>query len=138
MNLSTCETDNRGFSQDGVEPHIGLGVDGYLPSNAIARQDQDFKYRLPLMSPSRGKIIRRHDGVEEISVRPNVFMPIWNAPTRGRVVVNVGGQAKTPMNSYDAGQVNVNSFLANSDISALQAAQFVGGKSARFSTAAGD
>lgn len=138
MNLSTHDDDGSSLAIQSVPSHMPLGVDGYLPSTAIARQDQDFTYRLPLMSPSRGKIVLRRDGVEELSSRPNNHMPRWSAPSRGRQVINTGGMAQQPLNSYSAGQVNVNSFLANSDLTALAAAQFVGGKSPRYSQSAGD
>lgn len=139
MNLSTHEPA-QDLSSVGVPSHIGIGVDGYTPIPAYSYWQQAGKYKIPLMSPSRGKTIRRHDGVEEISVRPNVDMSqtLWKAPSRGKIVTQTGGLAQQPLNSYAAGQVDVNSFLANSDISALAAAQFVNGKSPRFSTTAGD
>ena len=139
MNLST-HAPAPDLSDLDIASYQGLGVDGYFPSGSIARQDQDFTYRLPLASPSRGNTIRRHDGVEELSSRPNVDMSqtLWKAPSRGKIVTQTGGLAQSPMNSYDAGQVNVNAFLANSDLSALAASQFMNSKSPRFSTTAGD
>lgn len=137
MNLSTHEPEQALSAYD-VASYQGIAVDGYRANPVPSHWQQTGIYVLPLASPSRGKTIRRRDGVEELSSRPNVYMPIWNAPNRGRMVVNTGGRVQNPLNSYQAGQVDVNAFLANSDLSALEASQFIGGKSPRFSTAAGD
>ena len=139
MNLSTHAPAPE-LSDLDIASYQGLGVDGYGPIPVVSYWQQAGIYRLPLASPSRGKTIRRHDGVEELSSRPNVDMSqtLWKAPSRGRIVTQTGGLAQSPMNSYDAGQVNVNAFLANSDLSALAASQFINSKSPRFSTTAGD
>ena len=132
MALSTHCTTAEDNGHD-APSEMGLALDGYTPIAVPAQWEQTGKYVIPLMSPSRGKIVLRRDVIGDISVRPNVYMPIWKAPTRGRIVTNTNGTAQTPMNSYSAGQVNVNAFIANSDLSSTVAASFIAAKSARSS-----
>lgn len=115
-----------------VASYMPLGVDGYVAEPVIAHFQQIGKYRLPLMSPSRGKIVLRRDFVGDLNSRPNVYMPQWSAPARGKMVTQVGGMVQQPMASYNAGMVNVNQFIANSDLSQTAAASFIAQKSARY------
>lgn len=133
VNLSTHEAPAEEDNGYDVASYMPLGLDGYAPIAVPSQWEQTGTYRLPLMSPSRGHIVRRRDVVEEISSRPNNPRPsIWSTPVRGRIVTNTNGAAQAPLASYAAGQVNVNAFLANSDLSQAQAAQFVASRSARY------
>lgn len=106
-----------------------LAVDGYYPEPVIATFQQVGKYRLPLASVSNQNNpgLLRKDGVGDLDSRPNVYMPIWSAPSRGAVVNQVGGMVTPPLNSYAAGFQQSNQFSANAD-----EAQFVGSLSPRY------
>lgn len=110
-----------------------LGIDGYTPEPVIPTFQQAGKYRLPLASVSNQNNggLRRNDVVGDLDNGPNVYMPIWSAPSRGAVVNLVGGRAENPMNSYAAGQQQANQFSANAD-QASALAQFLNSKSPRY------
>jgi len=100
----------------------------------IATWQQVGFYRLPLASvanQNNGGMLR-NDGVNDLSSSPNVYMPIWGAPSNGKSVNQVGGRVQVPMSSYVAGQVTANAFVANADQTSL-VAQFIQSKSPRYS-----
>lgn len=120
-----------------------LGIDGYFPEQVIADFQQIGIYKLPLASVSNqnnGGILRR-DFVGQLRNGPNVFMPIWSAPTRGAVVNQTGGMVVLPLNAYTSSQARANSFSANADQAQLSAA-FVASQNPRYvgtlSTAGGE
>jgi hypothetical protein len=118
-----------------VTSHQTLGVDGYVPFPVIADFQQVGEYRLPLASifKRNNPGMLRHDGVEDLSSSPNVYMPQWSAPSNGRSVNQTGGLVVNPMNSFDAGQQQANTFSANAD-QATVIAQFLNSRSPRYAS----
>jgi len=136
----TPSHDDNGFD---VASYQTLGVDGYVAEPVIAHWQQIGKYRLPLASvfgQNNGGVLRR-DVVGDLSSRPNVHMPIWNAPSNGSSFNQTGGMISVPMSSYTAGQNLANPINANADQSSL-VAKFVASQSPRYtanlSTAGGE
>lgn len=111
----------------------GLGVDGYIAEQVIADWQQIGIYKLPLGSVSNqnnGGILRK-DFVGQLRNGPNVYMPIWSAPSRGAVVNQTGGMVVLPLNSYASSQGRANPFNANADQAQLAGA-FVATQNPRF------
>lgn len=126
----TRTDDARGYDAPSEQT---LGIDGYYAEPVIAPFQQVGLYKLPLGSVSNQNNpgVLRHDGVESLNARPNVYMPIWAAPTRGAVVNQTGGMVVVPINSYAADQVQANSISPNADQSSL-IAQFLASRSPRY------
>jgi hypothetical protein len=111
----------------------GLGVDGYYPEQVIADWQQIGIYKLPLGSVSNQNNpgVLRRDFVGNLYNGPNVYMPIWSAPTRGAVVNQTGGMVVVPMAAYTSGQFQANPITVNADQASI-AAQFVASQSPRY------
>lgn len=138
----TPSREDNGFD---VASHQTISIDGYEPEPVIATFQQVGKYRLPLGSVSNQNNpgLLRRDFVGSLYNGPNVYMPIWGAPTRGAVVNQTGGAIAIPVSSYAAGQAQANPITVNADQASLLN-QFVASQSPRysgalaFSTAGGD
>lgn len=113
-----------------VASYQRLGVDGYTPYDVVPKWYQVGKYRLPLASVygQNNPGVLRRDFVGDLSSHPNVYMPIWNAPSNGQSYNKTGGMVNIPMSSYTAGQTQVNAFSANADQNSMLA-QFIASKS---------